>query len=136
MIRRNLAEAIGNTPLIRLRKASEQTGCEILGKAEFMNPGGSVKDRIARYMIEQALDRGDVEPGTVVIENSSGNTAMGLAMMAVMHGLTCRMVVRQQTSREKLHDHTHRGTSPLLRRDRRQYRGRQDHGLRPHGHHA
>ena len=97
-----ISEAVGWTPLVRLHRSVEGLGCEVFAKLEFMNPMGSVKDRIARYMIEQAIDRGDVEHGTVVIENSSGNTAMGLAMMAVMHGLHCRMVVRQQTSKEKL----------------------------------
>ena len=97
-----ISEAVGWTPLVRLHQSVEGLGCEVYAKLEFMNPMGSVKDRIARYMIEQAIANGDVERGTVVVENSSGNTAMGLAMMAVMHGLTCRMVVRQQTSKEKL----------------------------------
>jgi cystathionine beta-synthase len=97
-----ISEAVGWTPLVRLHRSVDGLGCEVYAKLEFMNPMGSVKDRIARYMVEQAIQRGDAEPGTVVIENSSGNTAMGLAMMAVMHGLTCRMVVRRQTSKEKL----------------------------------
>jgi cystathionine beta-synthase len=76
--------------------------CGAFAKIEYMNPMGSVKDRIARYMVEKALDDGRLRPGDVIVENSSGNTAMGLAMMANLHGLKCKMVVRRQTSREKL----------------------------------
>ncbi|MCB1407994.1 MAG: pyridoxal-phosphate dependent enzyme, partial [Rhodobacteraceae bacterium] len=80
MIRRNLAEAIGNTPLIRLRKASEETGCEILGKAEFLNPGQSVKDRAALFIIRDAIARGDLKPGGTIVEGTAGNTGIGLAL--------------------------------------------------------
>jgi cystathionine beta-synthase len=76
--------------------------CEAFAKIEFMNPMGSVKDRIARHIIEKALADGRLRPGDVIVESSSGNTAMGLAMMANLHGLRCKMVVRRQTSREKL----------------------------------
>jgi cystathionine beta-synthase len=80
----------------------EGLGCEVFAKIEFLNPMGSVKDRIARYMVEKALADGRLQPGATVIENSSGNTAMGLAMMGIQENLCCKMVVRKQTSQEKL----------------------------------
>ena len=70
----NLADAIGNTPLIRLNKASEETGCEIWGKAEFMNPGQSVKDRAALYIIKDAIEKGNLRPGGTIVEGTAGNT--------------------------------------------------------------
>jgi len=88
--------------MVRLGKSMEGFDCEAFGKIEFMNPMGSVKDRIARYMIERAVREGRLNPGDVIVENSSGNTAMGLAMMAVLEGLRCKIVVRRQTSKEKL----------------------------------
>ena len=78
-VQRDFIEAIGNTPLIRLRRASEETGCEILGKAEFMNPGGSVKDRAARAIVLDAERRGTLPPGGTVVEGTAGNTGIGLA---------------------------------------------------------
>lgn len=87
---------------MRLRRSVEGLGCEAYAKLEFMNPMGSVKDRIARYMVERALASGELRPGGTIIESSSGNTAMGLAMMAAEKGLRCVMVVRRQTSPEKL----------------------------------
>ena len=84
-------DAIGNTPLIRLRKASELTGCEILGKAEFMNPGGSIKDRAAKFIVEDAQARGTLKPGGVIVEGTAGNTGIGLALVA--HALGCRTVI-------------------------------------------
>lgn len=98
----SVADAVGWTPMVRLHRSVEGLGCEIFAKLEFMNPMGSVKDRIARYMVQTALDRGELTIGAEIIESSSGNTAMGLAMMAVLKGLKCRMVVRRQTSKEKL----------------------------------
>jgi cystathionine beta-synthase len=98
----NISEAVGWTPLVRLRRSVPGFAGEVFAKIEFMNPMGSVKDRIARFMIEKARREGAVRPGDVIIENSSGNTAMGLAMMAVLEGLRCKMVVRRATSREKL----------------------------------
>ncbi len=74
--------AIGNTPLIVLKRASEVTGCTILGKAEFMNPGQSVKDRAARQIILEAEQRGEIEPGGLVVESTAGNTGIGLALVA------------------------------------------------------
>jgi cystathionine beta-synthase len=96
-----LSDAVGNTPLVRLRRAVPGFAGEVFAKLELLNPTGSSKDRIARAMVEQALADGRLEPGGTVIEASSGNTAMGLAMMAVEHDLRCLMVVRKQTSREK-----------------------------------
>lgn len=97
-----ISDAIGWTPLVRLHRSVEDLDCEVFAKIEFMNPMGSVKDRIARYMVEKALADGRLAIGDEIIENSSGNTAMGLALMAVMEGLECTMVVRRQTSKEKL----------------------------------
>ena len=100
-----ISEAVGWTPLVRLHGSVAghgPPGTEAWAKLELLEPMGSVKDRVARHMIEAALADGRLSPGDTVVENSSGNTAMGLAMMAVLHGLGCRMVVRRQTSREKL----------------------------------
>ncbi|WP_338662301.1 cysteine synthase A [Pararoseomonas sp. SCSIO 73927] len=97
-------DAVGNTPLIRLRRASERTGCEILGKAEFMNPGGSVKDRAAIGILGEAVDRGlltPFQPGTVV-EGTAGNTGIGLALAANARGWKSVIVVPRTQSREKL----------------------------------
>jgi cystathionine beta-synthase len=87
---------------VRLHRSVERLGCEVLAKLEYLNPMGSVKDRIARHLIRQALADGRLDPGGTVVESSSGNTAMGLAMMAILERLGCRMVVRRQTSKEKL----------------------------------
>jgi cystathionine beta-synthase len=97
-----ISDAVGWTPLVRLHRSVAGVDCEVFAKIEFMNPMGSVKDRIAREMIESALGDGRLSRGDTVIENSSGNTAMGLAMMSVMEDLECTMVVRRQTSKEKL----------------------------------
>ncbi len=96
-----LSEAVGRTPMVRLRRAVPGFAGEIYAKLEFLNPMGSIKDRIARHMIRTALAEGRLQPGGTVVEASSGNTAMGLAMMAIEHGLRCVMVVRKQTSKEK-----------------------------------
>jgi cystathionine beta-synthase len=97
-----ISDAVGWTPLVRLGPTVDDFDCEVFAKIEFLNPMGSVKDRIARYMIEKALADGRLRPGDLVVENSSGNTAMGLAMMSVLDDLRCTMVVRRQTSKEKL----------------------------------
>ena len=99
---RRISDAVGWTPLVELDRAVAGLPCSAFGKLELMNPMGSVKDRIARYIVEKALEEGRLEPGDVIVENSSGNTGMGLAMMANLHGLRCKLVVREQTSREKL----------------------------------
>lgn len=97
----SLTDAIGNTPLIRLRRASEATGCEILGKAEFMNPGGSVKDRAARYMILDAEERGSLRPGGVIVEGTAGNTGIGLALVANARGYRTVITMPDTQSTEK-----------------------------------
>lgn len=97
----SLTDAIGNTPLIRLRKASEATGCEILGKCEFMNPGGSVKDRAAKYMILDAEARGELERGGVVVEGTAGNTGIGLTMVANARGYRTVITMPDTQSQEK-----------------------------------
>ena len=100
-IRDGFSETIGNTPLIRLRKLSEQTGCEILGKAEFLNPGGSVKDRAALYMILDAEERGDLTPGGVVVEGTAGNTGIGLALVGNARGYRTVILMPDTQSQEK-----------------------------------
>lgn len=97
-----LSDAVGWTPLVRLGRSVEGLDSEVFAKLEFMNPMGSVKDRIARHMILDALERGELEPGGTIVEASSGSTAMGLAMMAAHYGLKAKMVVRRQASKEKL----------------------------------
>jgi cysteine synthase len=94
-------DAIGRTPLIRLRRASESTGCEILGKAEFLNPGGSVKDRAALFIIRDAEERGLLRPGGVVVEGTAGNTGIGLALVANARGYRTVIVIPDTQSQEK-----------------------------------
>src|SRR3569623_3855328 len=89
----SVIEAIGNTPLIRLRRASEETGCEILGKAEFMNPGQSVKDRAALFIIRDAMARGTLKPGGVIVEGTAGTTGFGLALVANALGFRTVIVI-------------------------------------------
>jgi len=93
--------AIGNTPLITLKRASELTGCTILGKAEFMNPGQSVKDRAARQMILEAEKRGEIKPGGLVVESTAGNTGIGLALVANARGYRTLIVIPETQSQEK-----------------------------------
>jgi len=93
--------AVGNTPLIRLRTLSEESGCEILGKAEFMNPGGSVKDRAAAAIIERAVERGELAPGGTVVEGTAGNTGIGLAHVCKARGYRCVIVMPDNQSPEK-----------------------------------
>jgi cysteine synthase A len=100
-VRDGFIDAIGNTPLIRLRKASEQTGCDILGKAEFLNPGGSVKDRAAKYIILDAEARGAIEPGGLVVEGTAGNTGIGLALVGNTRGYRTLIVIPETQSQEK-----------------------------------
>lgn len=94
-------DAVGNTPLIRLKWASELTGCEILGKAEFLNPGGSVKDRAAKYIVLDAEQRGILEPGGLIIEGTAGNTGIGLAHVAHARGYRTLIVMPDTQSQEK-----------------------------------
>src|ERR1044072_6457022 len=100
-VRDGIVEAIGNTPLIKLQRVSEQTGCTILGKAEFMNPGQSVKDRAGREMILQAEKRGDIKPGGLVVESTAGNTGIGLALVANARGYRTLIVIPETQSQEK-----------------------------------
>ncbi|WP_121064974.1 cysteine synthase A [Chachezhania antarctica] len=100
-IARDLAEAVGNTPLIRLRRISEETGCEILGKAEFLNPGQSVKDRAALYMIRDAVKRGELQPGGTIVEGTAGNTGIGLALVGASMGFKTVIVIPETQSEEK-----------------------------------
>jgi cysteine synthase len=100
-IRDGVVDAIGDTPLIRLRRASEATGCTILGKAEFMNPGQSVKDRPAKQMILEAERRGDLKPGGLVVEATAGNTGIGLALVAGARGYRSLIVIPDTQSQEK-----------------------------------
>src|ERR1700712_217405 len=100
-IRPSVIEAIGHTPLIRLRAASEATGCEILGKAEFMNPGGSVKDRAALAIVRDAVARGALRPGGAIVEGTAGNTGIGLGMVASAMGFRTVIVIPSSQSQEK-----------------------------------
>ena len=92
-IRDGFTGSVGNTPLIRLPKLSAETGCEILGKAEFLNPGGSVKDRAALYIIRDAERRGTLRPGGTVVEGTAGNTGIGLAHICAARGYRCVIVI-------------------------------------------
>src|ERR1700728_2372648 len=96
-----IIEAIGNTPLIKLQRASAATGCTILGKAEFMNPGQSVKDRAALFIIQDAVKRGQLKPGGVVVEGTAGNTGIGLALVANALGYRTVIVIPETQSQEK-----------------------------------
>ena len=97
----DLAQAIGNTPLIRLRRASEETGCEIFGKAEFMNPGQSVKDRAALFIIRDAIANGTLKPGGTIVEGTAGNTGIGLALVGASMGFKTVIVIPETQSQEK-----------------------------------
>ena len=98
---KDLAAAIGNTPLIRLRAASEETGCEIYGKAEFMNPGQSVKDRAALSIIQHAVKSGELRPGGVIVEGTAGNTGIGLALVGASMGFRTVIVIPETQTQEK-----------------------------------
>lgn len=98
---KDLAAAVGNTPLIRLRKASEITGCDILAKAEFMNPGQSVKDRAALFIIRDAIAKGQLKPGGTIVEGTAGNTGIGLALVGASMGFRTVIVIPETQSQEK-----------------------------------
>src|SRR6202012_1795803 len=100
-IAHSVLETIGDTPLIRLNRASALTGCEILGKAEFMNPGQSVKDRAALFMIRDAEAKGLIRPGGRMVAGAAGNTGIGLAMVAKALGYKCTIVIPRNQSQEK-----------------------------------
>jgi len=99
--REGFVDAVGNTPLIKLKKASEETGCTILGKAEFLNPGGSVKDRAAKYIILDAEERGELKPGGLIVEGTAGNTGIGLALVADARGYRTLIIIPETQSQEK-----------------------------------
>ena len=98
---RSVIDAIGNTPLIRLKRASEETGCEILGKAEFMNPGQSVKDRAALFIIRDAEKKGLLRPGGLIVEGTAGNTGIGLTVVGKALGYRTVIVIPDTQSQEK-----------------------------------
>ncbi len=100
-VRSGFIDLIGNTPLVRLRKASAETGCEILGKCEFLNPGGSVKDRAALYIVRDAEARGVLQPGGIIVEGTAGNTGIGLALVADALGYRTVIVMPSTQSQEK-----------------------------------
>jgi cysteine synthase A len=100
-VRDGFREAVGNTPLIKLRQASEETGCNIYGKAEFLNPGGSVKDRAALYIVKDAEERGLLKPGGVIVEGTAGNTGIGLALVASASGYKTIIVIPRTQTQEK-----------------------------------
>jgi cysteine synthase A len=101
-IKNGFVGTIGNTPLIRLNSFSDETGCEILGKAEFLNPGGSVKDRAALYIIKDAEEKGLLKPGGTVVEGTAGNTGIGLAHICNARGYKCLIVIPNNQSQEKI----------------------------------
>ncbi|MCA1334504.1 Cysteine synthase [Pseudooceanicola marinus] len=100
-IAQDLAQAVGNTPMIKLRRVSEETGCTILGKAEFLNPGQSVKDRAALYIIRDAIARGELAPGGTIVEGTAGNTGIGLALVGASMGFKTVIVIPETQSQEK-----------------------------------
>jgi cysteine synthase A len=101
-IKNGFVDTVGNTPLIRLNSFSDETGCEILGKAEFLNPGGSVKDRAALYMIQDAESKGLLKPGGTVVEGTAGNTGIGLAHICNAKGYKCLIIIPETQSQEKI----------------------------------
>jgi cysteine synthase A len=102
IIREDFVDAVGNTPMIKLRKASEITGCTILGKAEFLNPGGSVKDRAAKYIVLDGERRGLIERGGLIVEGTAGNTGIGLALVGNSRGYRTLIVIPNTQSQEKM----------------------------------
>src|ERR1700738_296764 len=100
-INNDVVEAIGNTPLIKLKRASEATGCEILGKAEFLNPGQSVKDRAALFIVRDAIEKGALRPGGVIVDGTAGNTGIGLAMVGNALGMRTVIVIPETQTQEK-----------------------------------
>jgi len=101
-VKQGFVGTVGNTPLIRLNRLSDETGCEILGKAEFLNPGGSVKDRAALYIIKDAEERGLLKPGGTVVEGTAGNTGIGLTHICNAKGYKCLIIIPETQSQEKI----------------------------------
>src|SRR6202795_4914024 len=98
----NILEAIGNTPLVRLNRLAKDSSAEVYVKADYLNPGGSVKDRIGKWMIDEAERKGLLKPGGTIIEGTSGNTGMGLALVAVVRGYKVVFTINDKQSREKI----------------------------------
>ena len=101
LVTSDVLDSIGNTPLIRLRNVSDETGCEIYAKAEFLNPGGSIKDRIARHIVREAEKRGELKPGSVIMEVTSGNTGISLSMVGAMRGYKVVIILPKTVSTER-----------------------------------
>ena len=101
-VKQGFVGTVGNTPLIRLNRLSDETGCEILGKAEFLNPGGSVKDRAALYIIKDAEEKGLLKPGGTVVEGTAGNTGIGLAHICNAKGYKCLIIIPETQEQEKI----------------------------------
>lgn len=101
LVTSDVLDSIGNTPLIRLRHVSDETGCEILGKAEFLNPGGSIKDRIARHIVREAEKRGELKAGSTIMEVTSGNTGIALSMVGAMRGYKVVIILPKTVSTER-----------------------------------
>src|SRR3954453_15834006 len=101
-VRKGFVDLVGNTPLVRLNKVSDATGCEILGKCEFLNPGGSVKDRAALAIITAAEEKGPLRPGGVIVEGTAGNTGIGLALVGNTRGYRTVIVIPETQSQEKM----------------------------------
>ena len=97
----NILKQIGNTPLIRLKQASDLTGCNIYGKAEYFNPGESIKDRAALFIVENAIKNRQIQKGGIVVEGTAGNTGIGLAIVAKAYGLSLKIVIPKTQSIEK-----------------------------------
>jgi len=110
----SLLETSGNTPLDELTQFNKELNSRLFAKLEFRNPGGSIKDRVARYMVEKAEYDGRLQKGQILLENSSGNTAMGLALIALQKGYRCTIVIRDSTSREKIRMLQHLGAETIL----------------------
>src|SRR6056300_548074 len=100
----NVIDVIGNTPIVRLNKVASHVDSDIYVKLEYMNPGGSIKERIARHIIEKAIERGELKPGGTIVEGTSGNTGVGLAMYAAVHGYKCIFVLPDKQSIEKINN--------------------------------
>src|SRR5210317_216943 len=101
LVTSEVSDSIGHTPLIRLQAASSLTRCNIFAKAEFMNPGGSIKDRIARHMVSEAEKRGELRPGSTIMEVTSGNTGIALAMIGAMRGYQVVVIMPRTVSEER-----------------------------------
>ena len=101
LVTSDVLDSIGNTPLIRLRHVSDETGCEVYAKAEFLNPGGSIKDRIARHIVREAEQRGELKPGSVIMEVTSGNTGIALSMVGAMRGYKVVIILPKTVSTER-----------------------------------